>query len=161
MTGAYREYRVPTSGVDVEVLTADGRTFRGRVFVPDVAANHRGPMRPAEWINEPAPFFPLKSEDGSGLVLLNRHEVLVFTVAAESDVDLDDPEDGVGTRRRVVVECRDRRFEGEVLIDMPSYQSRLSDFLNRADPFVTVRDGDRHHLIRKARITRVIEPKET
>jgi hypothetical protein len=60
----------------------------------------------------------------------------------------------------VIVECRDRRYEGDVIIDMPSYQSRLSDFLNRPDSFLTVRDGSRHHLIRKARITRVIEPKE-
>jgi hypothetical protein len=43
---------------------------------------------------------------------------------------------------------------------MPAHLSRVSDFLNRPDPFLIVRDGDRHHLIRKARITRVVEPKE-
>jgi hypothetical protein len=161
MTGAYREYRVPTTSLDVEILAADGRTFQGRIFVPDVAATHRGPMRAAEWMNEASSFFPFVPADGSGSVLLNRSEVLVCTVNAEADADLDDPDGAGGLLRRVVVECRDRRFEGEVVIDMPPHQRRVSDFLNRPDPFLIVRDGPRHHLIRKARITRIIEPRET
>ena len=160
MTGVYREYRVPTTAFEVEVLSADGRTFRGRVFVPDVAPTHRGPVRAAEWMNEPAPFFPFVPEDGSGSVLLNRSEVLACTVAAGDDANLDDPEAAGVRRQKVVVECRDRRFEGDILIDMPSHLSRVQDYLNRPDPFLIVRDGGRHHLIRKARITRVIESKE-
>jgi hypothetical protein len=160
MTGSYRPLQVPTLALEAEVLCADGRTFRGRVFMPDVAATHTGPMRPAEWMNEPAPFFPFRPDDGSGSFLLNRSEVLVFTVSADTGHDLEDPEEGVGLHRRVIVECRDRRFEGEVVIDMPAHLSRVQDYLNRADSFLIVRDGARVHLIRKARITRVLEPKE-
>ena len=155
-----RHYRVPTTAMEAEVLCADGRTFHGRIFVPDVAATHRGPVRPAEWMNDAAPFFPFLPAEGTGAFLLNRSEVLVFTVGAESDADLDSPEGEAGLRRRVIVECRDRRFEGEIVIDMPAHLSRVLDYLNRPDPFLIVRDGGRHHLIRKARITRVIEPKE-
>lgn len=157
----YRELRVPTSALDAEVLCVDGRTFRGRVFVPDVAATHRGPMRPAEWMNDPAPFFPFLPENETSSFLLSRSEVIVFTVRADANVDLDDPEGVGGLRRRVIVECRDQRFEGEIVMDMPSHQSRVLDYLNRPDPFLIVRDGDRHHLIRKERITRVLEPKES
>jgi hypothetical protein len=160
MTGTYAEYRIPTNILEVEILTADGRTFRGRVFVPDVAATHRGPMRAAEWMNEPTAFFPFVPEDGSAAVLLNRSEVLALTVAAEADADLDDPEGVGGKRRGVVVECGDRRFEGEIVIDMPPHQRRPSDFLNRPDPFLIVEEGGRHHLIRKARITRILDSKE-
>ena len=81
--------------------------------------------------------------------------------AAEADANLDDPEETGAKRRHVVVECRDRRFEGEIVIDMPPHLRRVSDFLNRPDPFVIVQEGGRHHLIRKARITRVLEPRET
>jgi hypothetical protein len=157
----HRELRVPTTALESEVLCADGRTFRGRVFVPDVAATHRGPMRPAEWMNDAPQFFPFLPEDGPASFLLNRSEVIVFTVSAEADADLDDPVGDGGMRRRVIVECRDRRFEGEVSIDMPQHLSRVLDYLNRPAPFLIVRDGNRHHMIRKARITRVIEPKET
>jgi hypothetical protein len=155
-----RELRVPTTALEAEVLCIDGRAFRGRVFVPDVAATHRGPMRPAEWMNEPGSFFPFLPEDGPSF-LLNRSEVLAITVSAAADADLDAPDGDAGLHRRVVVECRDRRFEGEIVIDMPSHLSRVQDYLNRPDPFLIVRDGDRDHLIRKARITRVVEPKES
>jgi hypothetical protein len=146
--------------MEAEVLCADGRTFHGRIFVPDVAATHRGPVRPAEWMNDVAQFFPFLPTDGPGSFLLNRSEVLVFTVNAELDADLDAPEGDAGEHRRVIVECRDRRFEGEIVIDMPEHLSRVQDYLNRQDPFLIVRDGARHHLIRKARITRVMDPKE-
>ena len=153
-------YRVPTTEMEAEVLCADGRTFHGRIFVPDIAATHRGPVRPAEWMNDAAPFFPFLPRDGGSSFLLNRYEVLVFTVNAELDADLDAPEGDGGVHRRVVVECRDRRYEGEIVIDMPEHLSRVQDYLNRHDPFLIVRDGARHHLIRKARITRVMDPKE-
>jgi hypothetical protein len=156
----YSELRVPTKGVDVEVQSADGRTFRGKVFVPDVAVTHRGPMRAVEWMNEPAQFFAFVPEDGSASFLLNRSEIVVLTASAQADADLDDPEASGAIRRRVIVECRDRRYEGEIVIDMPAHLSRVSDYLNRADPFVIVSNGERHHLIRKERITRVLEPKE-
>lgn len=154
----YRELRVPTTALDAEVLCVDGRTFRGRIFVPDVAATHRGPMRPAEWMNDPAPFFPFLAENETSAFLVNRSEVMVFTVSAGADVDLDDPEGTGLLRRRVIVECRDRLFEGEIIIDMPAHQSRVLDYLNQGDPFLIVSEGDRHHLIRKERITRVMEP---
>jgi hypothetical protein len=160
MTGSYRPLSVPTLALEAEILCADGRTFRGRVFMPDVAARHSGPMRPEEWMNEPASFFPFRPEDGSGSVLMNRNEVLVFTVSAEGHASLAEDDGPVGLHRRVVVECRDRRYEGEVIMDMPSHLSRVQDYLNRADPFLIVHDGPRVHLIRKARITRVLEPKE-
>jgi hypothetical protein len=153
-------YRVPTTALDAEVLCADGRTFHGRIFVPDVAATHRGPVRPGEWMNDASPFFPFLDQDGRTPFLLNRSEVLVFTVDARLDADIEDPDRDGGVRRRVIVECRDRRFEGEIVIDMPVHLSRVLDYLNHPEPFLIVRDGARHHLIRKARITRVMEPKE-
>jgi hypothetical protein len=35
------------------------------------------------------------------------------------------------------------------------------DLLNRPGAFLTVRDGDHHHLVRKSRITRVSETQDT
>ena len=57
----------------------------------------------------------------------------------------------------MVVECAGQRLEGELLIDMPENHRRVLDLLNRAEAFLTVRVGDRHHLVRKARITCVVE----
>ena len=62
--------------------------------------------------------------------------------------------------RRVQVECRERVVAGLLVIDMPEGHQRVLDYLNRPDAFLIVRDGDREHLVRKQRITRVIEPRE-
>ena len=158
----HSDLRVPTTAIEAEVLCADGREFRGQVFIPQVASTHRGPMRPAEWMNDSSLFFPFLPAGESAAFLLGRTQVMVFTVASASVADSDEEgEDSGAQHRRVVVECGNRRFEGQVVMDMPSHQMRVLDYLNRADPFLIVRDGDRNHLIRKERITRVMEPKES
>ena len=40
---------------------------------------------------------------------------------------------------------------------MPAKHSRILDLLNRPGAFLNVREGERHHLVRKSRITRVSE----
>jgi len=82
------------------------------------------------------------------------------TVAAAADHD--ETLEQVGPPvKRVRVECGALRLEGEVLVDMPVDQSRILDVLNRPGAFLNVREGDRHHLVRKSGITRVSEPAAT
>jgi hypothetical protein len=153
------ELRVPTVALNAEVLCGDGRTFLGRIFVPASASVHAGAMRPEEWMNEPSAFFPFLPDDASGPVILNRHEILIISVPASADAD-EVLEEAANPCRRVTVECGGRRLEGVIVIDMPQNQSRVLDYLNRAGGFLTLRDGERHHLIRKGRITRVLEERE-
>jgi hypothetical protein len=116
-------------------------------------------MRPLEWMNDNAPFFPFLPAGESASVILNKHEVLILTVDAPAQEDEDALPPGTPLRH-VVVECRGRAIEGLIAIDMPENQRRVLDSMNLAEPFLTVRDGLRHHLIRKARITRVLESRE-
>jgi hypothetical protein len=150
------ELRVPTVALAAEIYAADGRVFRGRIFVPAAAPRHEGAERAVEWINEGGPFFPFLPDEASTAVILNKHEVLAVTVAAEADIG-DVTDETLPDVRRVVVECGDRRFEGNVVVDMPEHHRRVLDFLNRAEPFLVLRDADRHHLVQKARIARVLE----
>ena len=151
------DLRVPTIALPAEVLTVDGRTATGRIFVPASAHNHDGPMRAEEWMNEAADFFPFLADDAEAPVLLNRHEVLVLTVPAHADAG-DVPLEGL--EPEVVVDCRGRRLSGTVVIDMPEEHRRVLDYLNRPGRFLTLRDGARHHLVQKDRITRVQETRK-
>lgn len=153
------ELRVPTQAIAVEIVCADGRRFTGRVFLPVSSSRHSGPMRVEEWLNEGSAFFPFLSDDAERPVLMNKRELLTFTVGAEADESRDEAEFEL-TRRRVAVECEKDRIEGALVIDMPSHLSRVLDYLNRPEPFLTVRVGDRHHLVQKERITRVLEIRE-
>ena len=44
--------------------------------------------------------------------------------------------------------------------DLPAEQSRVLDFVNQDQPFLTLRDGDVHHLVCKSQITRVTEARD-
>jgi hypothetical protein len=150
------ELRVPTVALAAEVLCADGRRFRGRIFVPAAAQTHAGPTRAEDWMNERLLFFPFLPEEGGPAVLLNKRETLAVTVAAEADAE-DLPEEAGGPVHRVAVEAESARFEGTIVVTMPEGHGRVLDYLNRPHGFLMLREGDRHHLIQKERITRVLE----
>jgi len=151
-----REFHVPRLLRHAEVLGADGRVLRGRVFLPASAQSHAGAMRAEEWMNDPAAFFPFLPDGEGTPVILNKDRMVVVTVQASADQN--DTLDQVKTPvRRVAIESGAVRLEGEVLIDMPANHSRVLDLLNRPGAFLTVRSGDVHHLVRKSRITRVRE----
>jgi len=149
-------FQVPRLLRAAEVLGADGRVLRGRVFLPATAASHAGAMRAEEWMNDPAPFFPFLPDGEGSPVILNKQKVTVVTVAASADRDETLGEVGAPVRR-VCVECGSLRLTGDVLLDMPANHSRVLDLLNRPGAFLNLRDGERHHLVSKARITRVSE----
>jgi hypothetical protein len=151
------ELRVPTVALFAEILYTDGRTFTGRIFIPTAAQAHGGPMRAEEWMNDGRAFFPLLPNHKETPILVNKRQVLVVTVEARADAPAFWEAENQGRHQRVIVECRDRTIEGELLIDMPANRSRVVDYLNRPEEFLTVRHGDRHHLVQKARITRVLE----
>jgi hypothetical protein len=153
------ELTVPTVAVAAAVTCADGRRFEGRLFVPAAAPTHAGPARAEDWMNEPAPFFPFGPKEGGPPVLLNKREVLFVTVDADADAG-DLPEGMESPGRRVAVEAESQRLEGVFVVDMPQDHTRVLDYLNRPLGFVTLRDGGRHHLVQKERITRVLEVPE-
>jgi hypothetical protein len=113
-------------------------------------------MRAEEWMNDEADFFPFLPDGEGSPVILNKRELVVLTVAASADRD-DTLESVPAPIRRVVIDCGGVRLQGEVVIDMPANHSRILDLLNRPGAFLTLRDGDHHHLVRKSRITRVTE----
>jgi len=150
------ELRIPTVTVSANVTLTDGRKFPGRLFVPAAARRHAGSPRASEWLNEPAEFFAFLPDDSREPIMLNKSEVLFVSVPAEANGG--GSGDEVDTLRpSVEVECAGRRFEGHLAIDMPAGQMRVLDYLNRPERFLTLRDGLRHHLLRKSGITRVFD----
>jgi hypothetical protein len=155
----FEDLRVPTVALPADVLTVDGRTSSGRIFVPAAAHAHEGAMRAEEWLNDPSDFFPFLPDDAVRPVLLNRHEVLIVTVPAHADAG-DVAEGAALPERNVTVDCGGRRLSGSLVIDMPEEHRRVLDYLNRPGRFLTLRDRGRHHLVQKNRITRVKETRE-
>lgn len=147
------DLRVPTVAVAVEVRLGDGRLLSGRIFAPAAAAAHSGPMRPDEWLNDPAPFLPFLPDGQNRPVLLARTAVAVMTVPARAQAHEPEVE---GALRAVVVECAGQTWRGQMAFHLP----RLLDFLNQSDCFCVLRDGARDHLLNKRHVTQVSETEE-
>jgi hypothetical protein len=153
------ELRVPTVPLVCEVVLADGRRWSGRVFLPAGALSHEGPTRAEEWMNEAHAFFPFVADGEERPFLLNKREVAVVSVEAAADAgDVVEGTDSLVSR--IIVECAGERLEGSIVIEMPEGHARLLDYANRPEPFLTLRDGARHHLVQKKRITRILEIQE-
>ena len=150
------DLRVPVAALPAVVTFVGGGSSSGRIYVPAVASRHGGPTRPDEWINEAPPFFPFLPDEGERPVLVNKAAVVALTVPAWSDEP--DPDEAVLVPQcAAVIECGAASFRGLVALDLPAHQGRVLDVLNLATGFLTVGDGDRHHLINKRHIVRVVE----
>lgn len=152
------QLRVPTVPLPVEILDHDYNTVKGRIFLPAMAHRHEGPTRPDEWVNDSASFFPFAPDDGSAAILLNKQQVIALSVPLTSEertipIDLE-------RTARVIIECGPSRFIGVLRIDMPDEKSRVLDYANRGERFLTLFETNRCHLIQKTFISRIIEIKE-
>ena len=150
------DFRVPTVQLPTIVHYQDGSVLLGTVFMPALSAVQAGPMLPLEWVNGPTEFFPFKPEEASSAIILNKNRVLALSV--ENRPEHGDPSWESGAPRcRVAIEADGRRFEGDVIMDLPENRRRLVDFLNQAGMFVCLISGERQVLIRKDRISKVTE----
>jgi len=150
------DFKVPTVQLETELHWADGEVLHGNVYMPALSAVHSGPMQPQEWINSPPAFFPFRQDDG-GTILVNKHQVLAMSVEAPEEPMDDQAWEPAVVVRHSVIEAAGKRFEGEVLIDMPENQRRLVDYLNRSEAFLCLVCGGRHLLVRKELISRAFE----
>ena len=149
---------IPTIQLQAEIRYFDERPLSGRIFLSPQAQHHAGPTRPEEWMNEGGPFFPFIPDGSERTVILNKRYIVVLTVTGGYE-KLNVPEEG-GVSRYVQVKCGSLELEGLVYIDMPESNRRLTDWVNRPEPFLMLRDGDVRHLIQKSRITFLSEPAE-
>ena len=148
--------RLPTIPLAAEIRYFDERPMAGRIFLPTAAQHHEGPMRPEEWMNQDARFFPFQPDEGGRPLLLNKRYVVVLTVALDGLALAGDDEEATAPCR-IRVQCGTLELTGDVYIAARETQRRLLDFANRGEPFLTLHDGERRHLIQKNRITMITE----
>jgi len=151
------DLRVPTRSLPAEILCADGATVQGDVFLPEHSARQPGPMPPDEWVDTMHTFFPIRGRATRALTIVNRDAVVSITVPAAANADDAEAQMALPVFA-VAVDAGGRRFEGDIVVDMPPGHQRVADWLNAPSPFITVRDGLAHHLIHKRHVLRVVEP---
>lgn len=154
-------YRVPKHRVPAEVVLAGQPPREIELFLAERAERHTGRQRPSDLLASDEPFFPVRA-GASGHELLRRSAVLVLSVRARDELDPAPPEsegpaEEGAERREVFLQMEDgTEVRGSITYLGPSGSRRLQDYLNRAEPFVRVRDGDLIRLVNTARIARAV-----
>jgi len=153
-------WTIPKREVRAEVLLPGSAPVPLRIFLNENARTHSGFERPSDLLNGPIAFLPAL-DSGGNLVLLNRDGLLMVSVEACHELTADAP--GLmelaapeTTRALVDVHLEDGScLRGLVTYLLPAAQRRLQDFMNGAELFLTLRDGETARLINKRRIARV------
>lgn len=142
------EYRVPTTSIEVELQFTDSRVQRGVIFVP-------ASQSVDAWSADPAAFFPFRPAGTQGTELIARRSVVRLSFTPPPAREEDAP---TGMERcAVAIEYAGGRFDGEVLLDTPSNQRRLVDYVNQPGAFLTLHKGEKAHLIQKRWVVRIIQ----
>ena len=153
-------YTVPKREVRAEVRLSSRAPAVVRLFLSERAERHAGPERPSDLLNGTLAFLPARDDEGQ-LVLLNRDAIVALRVSAELELD------GEAARAEDLAADRMTAVGVEVTLDdgsairgtikylMPEAQSRLQDFLNTGDQFITLLGEGAAHLVNKRRIASV------
>jgi hypothetical protein len=121
----------------VRFTLIDGSETEGDVFLRLYEARHFGPQKVGELLNGENGFIPVAT--GQGLVHLNV--VNIVTARAVAGEELDDL-DKLGKNYTVRIRTRLGEIAGEMFVNLPEENCRVSDYLGQADRFLRIFSGD-------------------
>jgi hypothetical protein len=118
---------------DVLFTLADGSEVAGEVFLRLYEAHRPGPQRVGELLNGEDRFIPVATADG----MVHLNVLNVVTARTSAVAEWDDLE-GLGRKYAVRVTTRLGEITGEMFVNMPEENCRVSDYLSRPNRFFQV-----------------------
>jgi hypothetical protein len=145
-------YHVDKLECPVTLFLQDGLVREGVVFLSPFSPSHAGAQTLLELVNEEAPFFPFRRDDGS-FSLVNK--ALVSHLRFQAPPPEDWP---LGHRIEVSLAFAGGEvLRGTLTVQAPEGKDRLQDFLNLRQTFIQIDCGDAHYLV-NPRLTWEIVP---
>jgi hypothetical protein len=127
------EQKIDKQRRDVLFTLADGSELAGEVFLRLYVAHRSGPLRVGELLNGEDGFIPVATAEG--MVHLNVHNVVTARISAATEWD--DLEE-LGKKYAVRVTTRLGEITGEMFVNLPEENCRVSDYLSRPKRFFQV-----------------------
>ncbi len=144
-------FRVPKRQVPVRLTLAGQPPRQLWLYLAERAERHAGGESPSDLLNEGDAFIPARDADGKVLIF-RRSAIMVVSVSAEDDsagLEIEAESEQV-TTVTVELSLQDgTRVCGELAYWRPEGQRRVQDYLNSAEHFVPLRDGDLIHLVNR------------
>ncbi|MEZ4599076.1 MAG: hypothetical protein R2940_04725 [Syntrophotaleaceae bacterium] len=121
----------------VRFTLIDGSEVEGDVFLWLYEVRHFGPQKVGELLNGESGFIPVATVQG----LVHLNVVNIVTVRATAEEEWDDL-DRLGKNYTVRIRTRIGEISGEMFVNLPAENSRVSDCLSQADRFLRIFCGD-------------------
>jgi len=144
------DLRVEKHREQVSLFLADGVVFEGVVFLAQYAMHHTGQQTVLDLLLENDPFLPMTSKNGD-FQLVRKGMISHVRCPVELRQDLE------------YVTCRVRIsflgnevLQGEVKMDLPGHNARLTDYINGGDEFFPLISGDHGYLVNRSLIRDIV-----
>jgi hypothetical protein len=151
-------YWVEKSRCPVAVILTDGRALTGEIFLNPISRHRVAPQQPAEFLNQPEPFFVL-APTYDERVLIAKSSVAVVEAPLPSSED----EDALDNARVAVgVECElvgmTLTLGGWLFYRASAGRGRLQDYLNNLkEQFIVLFDSEKTILVNRRAVASVRE----
>jgi hypothetical protein len=149
------EFRIEKDRCSVMLSLVSGETIAGAMFVQHAEESDSRRESARDVLNSAERFFPMETADGETLLVAKDR---VVDVLAELPGDDDELRRASARSARLdIVLCGGVVRRGLVMLELPSDQPRLLDYLNRlSERFLVLYGADGTRLINRALIERVL-----
>jgi hypothetical protein len=153
-------FRVPKRTIPVDVTLAGQAPAQLALYLSEHAERHSGTEYPSDLLNGGDEFMPA-TEAGGRIVILRRRAIMVLSVAAEHEEVRPSQVAGDDQVTTVTVELQleDGTYvNGELCYWRPEGKRRVQDYMNTADEFIPVWEGDVVHLVNREKVISLAQP---
>ena len=147
-------YRVPKRQAPARITLVGQPPVQLFLYLAECAERHSGTETPSDLINNGDEFLPATDPEGR-VVILRRSSIMVLSVAAEFEASSEEEMRADEQLTRLAVDLRLENgvsLRGEMIYWRPEGQRRIQDYLNTAERFIPVRDGNTVHLVNRDRV---------
>lgn len=151
-------YWVEKSRCPVNLVLIDGRVLSGDIFLNPISRHRIAPQQPAEFLNQPEPFFILAPTYDERILVAKAAVALVEAPLPTSDDDdqLDTARVGVGVEIELIASSISAI--GWLFYRASAGKGRVQDYLNDlTDQFIVLFDAEKTTLVNRHAVANVRE----
>ena len=152
------DYKVEKDRFPVKLFFTDGATEEGQIYLSLRAAHHEGHESPQDLLNQQDVFLPVHFPEGPTRLVNKDHLLMVSFPSGEEEEEEEEQESFVSSVYEVILHLTNHlQLEGKFVFLLPTHSSRVKDYLNQPQPFVSLRKEGEAYLINRKHIIAVQE----
>ena len=150
-------FSIPSVAIPAMLLQAGGGRHEGEVYVTERASQHAGHETALDMLNRPGGFFPFRPKGGGARIwLVAKARTVTLTVPLPEPEDADRHRLSAAKQAALEVTLADgSTLTGRAMLELPSHQARILDYLNEAEQFFAIATNEQLLIVNRAHVLHV------